>query len=92
MIPHMEHIKRINRQPPDKCPVCGRKIIKKEYWSVGSIHMRWYGDYRYDNEPGVFSITGAHPEIEERYVCADCFEAVMAALRARRVMNMEAEE
>ena len=87
-----EHYKEICNRDRLVCPICRRRMSKKEFWDVGYIRARWIGDERYDNEKGVFVHDGdIYPCVEEREVCQDCFEAVMKAIRERRVMFKEAD-
>lgn len=84
-----EHFREMRARDRWICPICGRRMSKMEYWDVGCIRTKWMGDDRYDNERGVFVHNGdIHPCIEERWVCQDCFEAVMAAIRGRRGLRM----
>ena len=88
-----EHLEERHALSTFTCPICGRRIEEREFWSVGYIRMKWLGDERYDNEKGVFVYDGdIHPCVEEKGVCSDCFEAVMKAIRERRDKYREAEE
>lgn len=88
-----EHLEEMRSRDRFVCPICRRRMSKKEFWDVGYIRTKWIGDERYDTENGVFVYDGdIHPCVEEKGVCSDCFEAVMKVIRERRNKYREAKE
>lgn len=82
-----EHLEEMRNRNGFICSICKRRMSRREFWDVGHIMTKWMGDSRYDDEKGVYVHDGdIHPCIEEKWVCQDCFEAVMKAIRERRDM------
>ena len=52
------------------CAGCGRTIPDRDYWNVGSLRLRWFGDTR----------VHTHGYADIGPLCQACFDAVTEAI------------